>query len=102
MPQLVVQEIRLSNPTPAEGEKVRVYAKIANTGDNDANDFWAIFYWTPEIVYSPKQAEKYIKPEYEIYREYLEELKSGSVTEISFDWEAKEGVKSILVFAKTK
>lgn len=102
MPQLVVQEIRLSNPTPVEGEKIRVRAKIANVGENDAEDFWAIFYWTPELIYSPKQAEKYIKPEYEIHREYLEVLKSGSVKEIIFDWEAKEGVKSILVFAKNK
>ena len=102
MPQLVIQDLRLSNPTPAEGERIKVYARIANMGNNDAKDFWAIFYWTSEIILNPQQAEKYIKPEYEIHREYLDELGSGGTKVIVFEWEAKEDVKSILVFAKTE
>ena len=100
MPQLVVQDLRLSNPTPAEGEKIKVFAKIVNMGSNDAKNLWAVFYWTSEVILNPKQAEKFISPEYEMHREYLEELSPGSTKVIVFDWEAKEGVKSILVFAK--
>jgi subtilase family serine protease len=100
---LVAEEIKLSNPTPIEGEKVKVFAKVCNRGVADATNVYVVFYWSPEEIKTIEQAEKYTnKKEYEIHREPVGVLKAGDCINITFDWIAKKDVKSIIVYAKGK
>jgi|Deesub1362A_J573_1020465.scaffolds.fasta_scaffold00449_17 hypothetical protein len=97
--ELGITDLKLSNPTPSEGEEIKVYAKIKNFGGK-VEGVWAIFYYTTELPFKKEVVEKFIKPEFEIYRELISRLDEGESTVITFDWKAKKDMKTIFVFTK--
>ncbi|HID44071.1 MAG TPA: hypothetical protein EYP30_09950 [Archaeoglobaceae archaeon] len=98
--ELSLTDIKLSNPIPVEGEEIKIYAKITNFGNSKVKDVWAVFYYTPELLFKKDRIEKYRNPEYEIHREKIGELDSGKSQVITFGWVAKKDFKSIFVYAE--
>jgi hypothetical protein len=98
--ELSLTDIKLSNPIPKEGEEIRIYARITNFGSDKIKDVWAVFYYTPELLFSKDIIEKYRNHEYEIYREKIEELDTGKTHTVTFGWVAKKDFKSIFVYAE--
>lgn len=94
--ELVLQDIKLSNPMPTEGDSIKVYAKLYNQG-NRVEKVWAVFYYTTEFAFSKESIEKFSKPQYEIHRELIEDMGKGDKKEIVFDWVVKKDLKSIFV-----
>jgi len=94
--ELVLQDIKLSNPIPSEGDSIKVYAKLYNQGSR-VEKVWAVFYYTTEFAFSKESVEKFSEPQYEIHRELIEVMEQGDKKEIVFDWVVKKGLKSIFV-----
>ncbi len=96
---LEVKDIKFSNPSPKEGEKTKIHAKITNTGNKTENKD-IVFYYTTEMVLNEEKLQKFLTKDYEMYRERIENLEPGSTTEVIFDWVADKALKNIFVQAQ--
>lgn len=96
---LVVTDIKLSNPSPKEGEKTKIYAKITNDGNKIENKD-IVFYYTTEMALKEEKLKKFLNEEYEMHRERIEKLEPGSTKEVVFDWVADKKLRNIFVQAK--
>lgn len=96
---LVVSDFKLSNPSPEEGEKTKIYAKITNEGGK-IEDKDIVFYYTTEMALNEEKVKKFLNEDYEMYRERVEQLEPGSTKEVVFDWVADKKLKNIFVQAQ--
>lgn len=96
---LVVTDIKLSNPSPEEGEKTKIYAKITNDGNKIENKD-IVFYYTTEMALKEEKLKKFLNEEYEMHRERIEKLEPGSTKEVVFDWVADKKLRNIFIQAK--
>lgn len=96
---LVVTDIKLSNPSPEEGEKTKIYAKITNDGNKIENKD-IVFYYTTEMALKEEKLKKFLNEEYEMHRERIEKLEPGSTKEVVFDWVADKKLRNVFIQAK--
>ncbi|MFO7967521.1 MAG: hypothetical protein R6U44_07980 [Archaeoglobaceae archaeon] len=96
---LEVSDIKFSNPSPGEGEKTKIYAKVTNKG-NETENKDIIFYYTTEMALNEEKLQKFLTKDYEMYRERIENLEPGGTTEIVFDWVADKELKNIFIQAQ--